>query len=191
MGLDMYVYRVQKPHIDENKLYDKNELDELRDIVIEESKINDPSVQQLIPYCTRVRAIAHRYNVEKISEDYGLTRIFDIGRCYNNGESFLGIYGLGEDNVEKDVKIPDELISKYVYDREEAFFVGKSEIIWYGRSDYEVQNWFHNNIPMLEENPMYCVLTEQILTAFNEAFPDILPMEAPNENCALVYLEWY
>ncbi len=192
MGLDMYVYRVHKPLIDESKLYDKDDLDKICNIVINESEITDPRVQQIIPYCTKVRAIAHYYNVEKIGRDYGLTNAIVGGWHYNNGESFVDIYECDEDNIEKSVAIPSGLIrSRYVNDREETFFVCENERIWYGRKDYEIQNWFHDNIPVPVENTGYYVLTEQILTAFNEAFPDILPMEAPNENCALVYWEWY
>lgn len=190
MGLDMNVYRVHKPLLDESKLYDRGELD---GIVINESKITDPRVQQLIPYCTKIRAIDHYYNIEEIGKDYGLTDVHIGGFHYGTDGSYSTIYGHDKDGMAHSVSVQDELIdSKHTIDREESFFVCMSDEIRYWRKAYDIQQWFHDNIPEPVENTGYYVLNEQLLREFNEAFPDRkLPVEAPNENCAIVYWEWY
>lgn len=82
-----------------------------------------------------------------------------------------------------------ELIERtYTIDREETFFVCENDEIRYWRKEYDIQKWFHDNIPEPVENTGYYLLTEQILQVFNEAYPNSkLPVETPNENCALVY----
>lgn len=107
MGLDMYVYRIHKPFLDESKVYDRDKLD---GIVIKESEIDNPMVQQLTPYCTKVRAVVHYYNKAKIGEDYGLTNVYVGGWSCNKNGSFTTVRGNYKDGIGKSISIPDELI---------------------------------------------------------------------------------
>ena len=186
MGLDMYVYRVHKPLLDENVVYDANEI---KDPSIPEDDIDNPVVRQILPYCKKVRVINHYYDLEKISKDYGI----EGARIGGWGSDETGGYTVFDGKNIKSVKINEKLIeSKYTINKEETCYVFVEEQIHYWRKAYDVQEWFHKNIPEPVENTGYYILTEDLLLAFNKAFPDEqLPVEAPDEGHAFVYWEWY
>lgn len=189
MGLDMYVYRVRKPSLDTGMVYDRNDLD---GIVIHEADIDEPRVRQLIPYSAKVRVVNHYYNLGKIGEDYGLSEAHIGGwECGDDG-SFTTIYG-DKDGRSEFIKVSDELIeSKYTIDKEETCYVCSEDEVRYWRKAYDVQDWFHENIPEPVENTGYYILTEELLKAFNKAFPeDKIPKIAPDGEQTLVYWEWY
>lgn len=186
MGLDMNVFRVRKPFLDENKVYDR---EDISGIVIEEDDIHNPMFRQIIPYCQKVRVVNHYYNKEKICKDFGVKDIHIGGWCYEDSVGFTLIYGRRGQRI----KIPNEVIQvKYTIDREEICYVCEREEVRYWRKAYDVQEWFHDNIHDPIENTGYYILTQEMLIAFNKYFyEDQLPVEDPSEDCALVYWEWY
>lgn len=189
MGLNMYVYRVHKPILDEEKIYDRSELD---GIVIGEKDIEEPRVRQLIPYCAKVRVVNHYYNLEKLGEDYGLAGARIGGwSCDKNGSSTT-IYGYKGTRSES-ITVSDDLIErKYTIDREEICYVCDNDEVHYWRKAYDIQDWFHEKLPEPVENTGYYILPEELLAAFNQEFPeDKLPVEAPDGVYTLVYWEWY
>ena len=189
MGLDMSVYRIHKPNLDKGKVHDMDDLD---GIVLADKEISSPMFRQLFPYCQKVRILNHYYDLKKIGEDYGITDPHIGGwKCDDNGSSTY-IYGSKNGNSEH-FEISDDLIqSKYVIDREETCYVCVRDEVRYWRKAYDIQEWFHENIPEPVENTGYYILTEEMLEAFNKEFPeDELPVEAPSSNEALVYWEWY
>jgi len=190
VGLDMNVFRIQKPAIDKGKVYDRDELD---GIVLSSEDIVSPMYRQLAPYCVEVRVVNHYYDLKKIGEDYGLEDAHIGGwSCDSNGSSATSIYGK-KNGASEHVTIPDELIeSKYTIDREETCYVCDRDEVCYWRKAYDIQDWFHKNIPEPVENTGYYVLNEQQIAAFNKEFPeDNILVEAPSETSALVYWEWY
>lgn len=186
MGLDMNVYRVHKPLLDENEMYDGKDV---KDIVLSEKDINEPALRQLLPYCKKVRIMNHYYDLEKIEKDYDVPNVRIGGWGSDETGSYTTFYG---DNV-RSFKVYKALIeSKYTIDREETCYVFARDEVRYWRKAYDVQEWFHDHIPEPVENTGYYILTEDILLAFNETFHDEeLPVEAPDEWGALVYWEWY
>lgn len=189
MGLDMYVYRVHEPHLDENKVYDRDNVD---GVILSENDIGEPMFRQLLPYCKRVRIINHYYDMKKIGNDYGMTDIRIGGWSCGNDGSFTFVYG-NKNGISTQIKIPDDLIqSEYTIGREEVCYVCEHEEIRYWRKAYDIQDWFHETIHEPVENTGYYILTEEMLIEFNKEFPDDrLPAEAPNDDYALVYWEWY
>ena len=152
-------------------------------------EIDRPILQQIRPYCKEIRIINHYYNLEKIGGDYGIENVRVCGWGHDEKGSYATFYG---DEV-RSFNIYDDLIqSKYTIDREETCYVCSQEEVRYWRKAYDIQEWFHEHIPVHVENTGYYVLTEKILTAFNKAFKDEkLPVESPEDGQALVYWEWY
>ena len=68
MGLDMYVYRVKKPGLDTSKVFDA---DEIHGIILSEEDIKDAMYRELLPYCDKVQAIRHYYDIEKLKAESG------------------------------------------------------------------------------------------------------------------------
>lgn len=73
-----------------------------------------------------------------------------------------------------------------------AVFVREKVAYW--RKNYHVQGFFYDALDCVE-NTGYYLLSEEVLTKFNaEAYEngwDMLPVEAPTEDSALFYWEWY
>lgn len=188
MGLDMYVYRVQKPCLDVSKVYDR---DDIYGVVIDENEINAPMYCQLIPYCERLRVITHYYNFDKLKEDYGLSEVHIGGYSYDGNGAATFIYGV-KDGEKFNAKIKDDVImNKYIIDKEESCYVCKITEVQYWRKAYDIQDWFHENIPCNVENTGYYLLDEDQRAEFNKEFPyDTLP-EDSSEEYAYFYWEWY
>lgn len=189
MGLDMNVFRIEKPSIDTEKMYDR---DNLNGVVLSSKDIEHPMYRQLLPYCVEVRTINHYYDLKKIGADYGLEDTHVTGWMWEGDTSVTEFSGK-KNGVVEFVKIADDLIdSKYTIDREETCYVCDSDEVRYWRKAYDIQEWFHEHIPEPVENTGYYVLTKKQITAFNKKFPeDKIPVEEPDETSALVYWEWY
>lgn len=186
MGLDMNVFRVQKPLLDENKVYDR---DDISGIIIRKDETDDPKYRQLIPYCKKIHVVNHYYDMDKITEDYGITNPHIGGWEYGPNGRFTIIYG----NSGRRVQINNDVIqSKYTIDRKELCYVCDREEIRYWRKAYEIQEWFHEHIPEPVENTGYYKLTQEMLLGFNKYFyEDQIPVEEDSDDYAFVYWEWY
>lgn len=189
MGLDMYVYRVQSPGLDADKVYDRNEIE---GVVLHKDEIDEPMYRQLLPYCDKLRVISHYYNFDKIKEDYGLSEVHIGGYTYDNkgGRTFL--YGI-KNGENFHTEVSDDVIQeKYIIDKEEPCYVCCTDEIRYWRKAYDVQDWFHDNIDGNVENTGYYILDEDLREAFNREFPDdTLPDEETTGQYAYFYWEWY
>lgn len=189
MGLDMYVYRMHKPDIDDKKVYDRSDLE---GVVINENEINHPMFRQLIPYSTKVRVVNHYYDLDKLGVDYGITDVRIGGWSFDGKDATMTIYGYSG-TERKSFTISDDLIeSKYTISKEEACYVCEYDEVHYWRKAYDIQDWLHDHIQEQVENTGYYILSEKLLKAFNRKFKeDKLPVEPPDEDSALVYWEWY
>lgn len=70
MGLDQNIFRVSRTHYDPDKVYQRSEVS--GGILIDEEDIQEPSVQQILPYCQKVCFIGEEYDYPAICRDYGL-----------------------------------------------------------------------------------------------------------------------
>ena len=61
-----------------------------------------------------------------------------------------------------------------------------------GGKEYDIQDWFHENLSVQVENTGYYILDEDTIDEFNKAFPDdAFDAEEPTDDSALFYWEWY
>lgn len=198
MGLDMFVYRVSKPHLNDALVYDYNDLD---GIVIRASDIDDPTITEItskrdvtdrkltdvLPYTQLVKVRLEEYDMKRIRQDFGLPEQSYICMISN-----AKIVVKSRDGSKK-VEIPMSTIEeKYIVDIVENCLVANCDEVMYWRKAYDVQAWFHGEIPTVVENVGHYILEEELLDAYNERYPDNkLPFEVPNKEYALFYHEWY
>lgn len=88
----------------------------------------------------------------------------------------------------------EEIKNQFTDVREEDVLVYSKEEVAYWRKDYDVQDFFHDALGHVE-NTGYYRLDESVICDFNfEAAISrwqSLPIEAPTEDSALFYWEWY
>lgn len=184
MGLDMEIRRVSKPHMDDTIVYNR---EDIMGVVLDEDELNLPMYRQLAPYTQALQVKTEYYDVEKIRKDYGLS-----SNSYICMISSCGI-AMGDRETGRTVDISNEDIDrKYTISRTEKCFVCDSEEIRYWRKAYDIQEWFHEHIDGEVENTGYYILSGELLLKFNKVFQeDKVEAEAPDEEAALFYWEWY
>lgn len=198
MGLDMFVYRVSKPHLDDELVYDYSDLD---GIIISAYDVDDPAVTELtsksdvtvrkltdlLPYTQLVKVRFKEYDMKRIQKDFGLPE-----QSYIGGSSSAKIT-VKSRNGGKELEIPMSTVKKkYIVDVVENCLFAKCEEVMYWRKAYDVQAWFHGEIQPDVENVGYYILDEYLLKEYNEKYPDYrFPFEIPCGESALFYHEWY
>lgn len=63
MGLDQNIFRVSRTHYDPDKVYQRSEVS--GGILIDEEDIQEPSVQQILPYCQKVALSARSMTIRR------------------------------------------------------------------------------------------------------------------------------
>lgn len=182
MGLDMEIRRITKPELDSTKLYD---ISDLNCIVLNEDDCQKEMYAQLVPYCQKIRVMKHYYDYDTIRADYNLpsdARLY----AYIGG---VAVFGNGKQEVELPTSLLDE---KYTIDKQEICYVCNCEDVVYWRKAYDIQDWFHEHLAAYVENTGFYILSIDTIKEFNRKFPeDKIPHEAPDEEQALFYWEWY
>lgn len=186
MGLDMSIYRCSRPIVDDTRIYDR---EELPGIILSEEDIGEDMYAQLAPYCEKVRMLNSYYDMEKIRKDYGFSDHAYISMLSSDGIKVSDDCSSKSKEVNLSAK---EIKEKYVLDKIEMCYYTSAEEVAYWRKNYDIQDWFHNNLSSTVENTGYYLLDRELLEDFNEEYPnDAVQVEEPNETSALFYWEWY
>ena len=194
MGLDMYVYRVKKPQLEE-KTYTAEEISKmgLSSANVNEVEHEMSLLEQILPY-TVVRNVTGSYlDKGKIIADYNLPKDSYVGMISHKGIQISGQNGNGE-RVSQCV--PSSVIQeKYIIYKTVPTYIWNMEEEAYWRKHYELQEWFYNIIEDAHdtqvENCGYYVLDADMIAEMNARFGEHVPEEDPTEDEALVYHEWY
>lgn len=185
MGLDMEIRRIYKTEYSPNAVYNRGDVD---GIIFSEEEMELDMFRQVMPYCQKIRICNQYYDMEKIRADYGLSDQSYIGGYYSEK-----IVMYDKDPSGQRVEIPAELVNeKYTIEKIEWCLVCKSESVRYWRKAYGIQGWFYNNLDCDVENTGFYMLSSELQTEFNKAWPDDkIEVEEPDEDSALFYWEWY
>lgn len=185
MGLDMYVFRVQTPSLDPQKVYARDELQDY--VVLPPQRAALVLYQQVLPYAQKLRVVNSYYDLEKISADHHMTDASIVGITP------LEIWVAGQvAGVSATVTIRSEQIrAHYTIDREEECFVFKREKVAYWRKDYDLQELIYDVLAENIENTGYYLLTEEAVVAINGYGDQYCQWFEPTETSALFYWEWY
>lgn len=185
MGLDMFIYRATKPVVNQTMIYEPRDFS----LSIPEKEAEEDMYDDISPYLSVVQVRAEYYDMDKIRSDFGLSAKAHISRVSAEG------IGVSDSAQDKRVSISQEDIdAKYTKVEIETHYVCNLERIHYWRKAYDVQDWFHDNLSAdYIENCGYYLVDEELVNAYNEAFPDdpILFTGRQDENSALFYHEWY
>lgn len=184
MGLDMYIYRVSKPNLDDTVIY--NYVD-LNGIVLDDGDLDKPMYRQLAPYAQQIQVRTQCYDMDKIRRDYELSN-----DSYISMRSSYRIV-ITDRKSGKMVDISSDVIERdYIVEKVEKRFVCNKEEVAYWRKAYDIQNWFYEHIEDGVENTGYYILPGELLLKFNKVFKeDRIEAESPDEESALFYWEWY
>lgn len=183
MGLDQYVYWIKKPNYNEERVYNSSEIG--CGIIIPDDEKDDSTVQDIIPYCRKLKVINKHWNMEAIRSAFDLSEKAQLYACFN------GTAYIQDESREVEIKESD-LDGRYTIERIDDWYACDAHETMYWRKAYDVQDWFHENLGVVVENTGYYLLNAEIIRRFNEAFPERpLPEGIQDEESALVYYEWY
>ena len=190
MGLDMYIYRIRKPQLEE-RVYTEQEISDmgLSSVEVDYATMEKSLYEQLLPYMTVRNVIGEYINKKKIIKDYNLPKDSFI--------SMLAFHGIelswdGEDgSVSGTQFIPqEELDKKYITTKTVPTYIWRTEEEKYWRKHYELQDWFYEKLGNVE-NCGYYVLDADLIAEMNAKFDEHVFEEDPTDDEALVYHEWY
>lgn len=192
MGLDICVYRVQKPGPFESKVFNKEELLDQGYCLIPRPDRYENLVRDLRPYTQEVLVKTAYLNMEAVRKDYGLSE--QAYACEWLGDGRIGIFDPEPEENRHITLTSEEIAEKYTEYEDERTLVFLREEVAYWRKHYGVQNFFYNALGDVE-NTGYYFLSEDVLAQFNAAAVEkgwnSLPVEAPTDDAALFYWEWY
>lgn len=192
MGLDICIYRVRKPEPFEDRVFSGEELFNQGYCLIAKVEDYGAIIQDLLPYTQEVLVKTAYLNVEAVRKDYGLSE--QAYACDWNGDGSIGFLDPVSEGGRHITLTPEEIAEKYTVYMDEPTLVFVREGIAYWRKHYGVQAFFYDALDEVE-NTGYYLLSEDVLTRFNAAAYekgwDPLPVEAPTDDSALFYWEWY
>ena len=95
------------------------------------------------------------------------------------------------DDDYKEYTIPPEEAGKYIYTQDDDYLACEVDRVAYWRRNYEVTDFFYDNIEAKIENNGYYRLNTKILQKFNKTAAQLdsepLPVEKPTKRVALFY----
>ena len=218
MGLDMYLYRVNKIQNEENakkrfsgKLDHEIEDAGYRAFYIEEGKYN-PELSDLMPYLTKIDDVRVQcVDEEKIMREYNLPE--DAYRCgwgFSDGNiDFMYAFESAGDRDIKDFHLPiSEFEKKFVYEKPTTAAICQIEEVAYWRKFYDLQEALHlgyredrekereetgQTTPVDIENCGYHAMTESMWEALKEYDKDVYRKlhGTENDDEKIFYYEWY
>lgn len=189
MGLDMFVYRVRKPQLEE-RVYTRKELDskDLTAISVKNFECEESLLEQILPYAVTRDVTSEYINIEQIVKDYNLPKKSHVTMFSYDG---IKVGGMNENKEYVDQFIDrNELYSKYVLNETEPTYIWCMEEEAYWRKHYELQDWFYEKLEHVE-NCGYYVLDAEQIAEMNAQFGEHVPEEDPTDDEALFYHEWY
>ena len=185
MGLYIYILRVRKTKkIKEGTLFNSSDL--YREDILFESmdKENLDLIKELIPYGIRVKVKQEYVNKE------GVLKYLGICSC-RYAYIDMGNKITACDDDYKEYTIPPEEAGKYIYTQDDDYLACEVDRVAYWRRNYEVTDFFYDNIEAKIENNGYYRLNTKILQKFNKTAAQLdsepLPVEKPTKRVALFY----
>lgn len=190
MGLDSYIYRVKKPEGLADKVYSRDELGNMGLHAILAEYQDDPLICELKPYCVTVRVESLYINMQSIRDAYDFSEDADVVAQHSDGS--IVVYEKRPNGIEHSQEISGtEMRDKHLLNLVDEHIVFRKERIAYWRKDYNIEAFFANKHDGGIENTGYYILDLETIKEFNSRFSPKLPEEAPSEDSALYYWEWY
>lgn len=189
MGLDMYVYKVNKIGL-EKRTYTTGELRELglSFVAVDDAKENEDLYSQLLPYTIKRDVSAEFFDMEKIIADYKLPSNSSIGMISYEKIIVSGTDENGE-YIRQEVT-REEIEDKYTVTKTNPYYIWKDKQVAYWRKHYDLQDWIYDTLGNVD-NTGYYMLDTNVIQELNNAFDEDVPVIEPTKDSALFYWEWY
>ena len=185
MGLDMAVYEVSRPHINQSVTYTYTELRDKGYIILYDGETKSPLYRELMPYTQAINAEFERFDMAGVIQDYELSDDVFITEVTC---AYIAI----QDRVKhKTVHISNEDSRRYKVVQIVPVFVTKADEVISWRKEYDIQDWMYEHLDSQIENTGYYLLSLNTIIAFNKRFRERLPAISPDKESALFYWEWY
>lgn len=189
MGLDMFMYKAEKPKLDPRKRYTYADLEKEGFSIFEGEDLSQ-KVLDMKKFLVKVTVPTEYYNVEKIQKDFGLHEV-----PHWSGFGPDGWYFSSHHPEDKSITISDQDIHNYLVTRDGTFWITKLTKVGYWRKEYDLQDKIYalyKRAPI--RNCGYYRLTKAQLTSI-DAFCRKHDLEIfewdPEDVGSLFYHEWY
>ena len=138
MGLEMYLYRAQKPSLEVNKVYHYDELEKAGYYVFDANPDGTipEYIKDLKPFLLKVRCVASYYNLDKVAETFGFDAGANLCGCGPDGVYFAN----GNSENHQQVIIPREQMPDFTDEKENTFYVTLLRRVMYWYKHYELDD---------------------------------------------------
>lgn len=160
MGLDMYIYKARRPHLDPNRVYTEEELDQETRLLIKDAWVDDCN-REILRYADTVKMGSKVINVKDFLTNHGFDPEKD--NMYCQGRSII-IYPHGNKNY-VEINLSKQEMDAIVTTIEQTVHVVDIDEFCYWRKAYGMQEYIHDLIWQREsthiENCGYYELTAE------------------------------
>lgn len=215
MGLDQWLYRVQRLTKEEAIALEGKHYDEMieddslllfRANEYPEEEEDFDEIKSIFGYLTKVKLISFLVHVKDLYRDKGVPEGYSVvGSSYTNGNMHLSFVKYPEDGSEYEyskfprveIDVTNEEYNKYSYEEVEDYYVCKKEEIYYWRKNYELQDKLYEAAVENGDQILNCgwhkcneEMIMDIQNAISQEDNMRLVLNLP-ESEAYVYHEWY
>jgi hypothetical protein len=189
MGLDMYVYRINKPKL-EDRVYTTDEIigAGLSYVLTKETEDEIQLITELLPYTITRDVICQFYDREKMIVDYNLPDDSYIGMYSPEG---IALYGTRNGEGVSQFISREDVKTKYTLTETRPCYIWNAEEVYYWRKAYDIQDWIYSELFYEVQNCGYYELDGELISRLNAEFDEEVPVEDPTNEHALFYHEWY
>lgn len=205
MGLDMYVYHIEKIPKQELDAAQKLRYDEVLDkyLCINAEYIEDAEYHDILPYMQKVENIAtDSINDEKLRAAYNIPEDWYLFGCSNDNTRHVFSFTSDDSVKTKDIVVTNEELQKFFDTSYQTYYIAKCTEVMYWRKAYQLQDMLHNAYRGSILNCGYHRLNQDMVQAIKrygadevaEAFEDINIQDdfgKSTETDGYFYLEWY
>lgn len=191
MGLDMYLYKIERVTKEEKKYYVERDGDVEDVLSISEDEIGLEMYKDLAPYAEKVVVNREYINLAKFMEDNNIPETAYIaGEHYSSDGTAEFIFRYGEDFEDRcEIEVDyEEFVKNYSYTQADTVYIVKYYEVGYWRKAYDTRHIIYAMIDRNVENCGYYKLSPldvEDLATTNEEIDDLDDFED------IFYHEWY
>lgn len=197
MGLGMYAYKIRRLSDDEvSKISGKKkeEVDDAYDystiLCMDIRDEEKDMICDLAPYLRRVPLVAKLNDFSKLKKEKGIPEdAYIVGEGYSESKIEY-TFKHGDDRFEVSFSW-EEFESKYVFEKQEDFYVYGSDDVAYWRKEYDTRDAIHEACGKPIENCGYYLCNDEMLDVMVKSGA-LSPADLPcGDDEAIFYHEWY
>lgn len=198
MGLDMYLYKIQKPMENTEQLSKMGyENIHKKYYIITENDETPPNFQSIIKFTTKIKTKQKYTDCDKLKRNNNIPVSARLIASYSQQQGTI-THIFQEENMDepKSVTLPTEqLNAEYTAYKDITAYVFDTEEIGYWRKEYDLREDIHAACDIPIKNCGYYPITNEMWNTIEKADPDIYDKvknyRNNNASSIIVYHEWY